>query len=714
MEVTPSIPGFGDLEPIGSGGFSRVFRATQVGVGRTVAVKVLFGTVHDDGSRGRFERETQAAGRLSDHPNVVPLHASGVTADGHPYLVLDYLPGGSLGERLRRDGPMALGEVVNIGAKLAGALETAHRGGILHRDVKPDNVLMSRYGEPQLTDFGIASVVGGYETRSGVLSLSLGHAPPEVIGATPGFRPGPTSDTYSLGSSLFNLLTGELPFPQREGEILPSLLGRIVTDPIPDLRLRGVPDPIARVIERAMAKDPAGRYQRVVELGTALVEAGLLSGITVSPPLVEAVTPVPGATWSTAPQPIVAPRPTLPPAGRPTGPGSLTSSTVAVPNGSSTGIESTTGVPVSRRRRGMVAALVVLVVLGGGAAAVALTRDDGSPEGGDEEAGSPTTVESGTETSEVPTTTAVLGSGSGRSTTPVVSIEGPVFAGEPAALSVTGVSVAEVSWDLGGGLSGTGRTTTATFVEAGEREIVVMVDGLEPISRRITVYQRPQAAFTVVGGVAQDTTTVIAPGLATFNNSSTGVSDGVIYEWLVDGVSIAQVEHLQREFTTSEPLEHTVTLRLRHDALDATYGATGAFSSEVTASFTVFPGLSGQPAQSSSSTSTTRPPSTGGGPTTSSAPPVFPGPFVPDTTTTTSTTTTAPPPTVPPQIGTVPNVVGRPRQEAIALVQQAGFDFAPASTTNCGGSPQDTVVSQNPGGGSHPVTTLVTLTFCSA
>ena len=312
-----SIPGFGDLEPIGSGGFSRVFKAVQVGVGRTVAVKVLFGTVHDDGSRGRFEREASAAGRLSDHPHVVPLHASGVTDDGHPYLVLDYLPGGSLGERLRQFGPLPVAEVVNIGAKLAGALETAHRAGILHRDVKPDNVLMSRYGEPQLTDFGIASVVGGYETRSGVLSLSLGHAPPEVIAATPGFRPKATSDIYSLGSSLYNLLTGDLPFPQREGEMLPALLARIVTEPVPDLRRRGVPDPVARVVETAMAKEPSERYQRVVDFGAALVEAGRLSGFTVTPPLVESVAADPFAPTSgppavSGPYSVSGPAPVLP------------------------------------------------------------------------------------------------------------------------------------------------------------------------------------------------------------------------------------------------------------------------------------------------------------------------------------------------------------------------------------------------------------------
>ncbi len=712
MEVTPDIPGFGDLAPIGSGGFSRVFKATQVGVGRTVAVKVLFGTVHDDGSRGRFEREARAAGHLSDHPNVVPLHANGVTADGHPYLVLDYLPGGSLGERLRRSGAMAVGEVVNIGAKLAGALETAHRAGILHRDVKPDNVLMSRYGEPQLTDFGIASVVGGYETRSGVLSLSLGHAPPEVIGATPGFRPGPPSDIYSLGSSLFNLLTGELPFPQREGELLPSLLGRIVTEPIPDLRVRGVPDPIARVIEKAMAKDPADRYQRVVELGNALVEAGLLAGITVSPPLVESVTPVSGVGWSTGPQPVVSAPSAGAPVTGPTGPKPNTSSTVAVPVFTPSTIESTVDAPGRPRRRGLVAALLVVALLGGGAAAVALTRDDDSTDdGGEESAGSTTSLENGTDTSGGPTTTAALGSGSGRPTTPVVTVNGPVFVGEPAALSVSAVSGDDVAWDLGGGLSGTGRSTTATFAEAGDREIMVMVGGLEPITHRVTVYERPQAAFTVVGGVAQGDRTVIAPGLVTFENASTGVIDGVVYEWLVDDVPIAEVEHLQHQFSAAVPREHTVTLRVRHDALDATYGTTGAFSDDVSVSITVFPGL---PAPPSNSTSTSRPPSSSGSTTSTSVAPVVPDPGIPDSTTSTSTTTTAPPATVAPQMATVPNVQGRPRSEAISLVQQAGFDFVPSSTTNCGSTPQDSVVSQSPAGGLHPVTTLVTLTFCSA
>ena len=144
-------------------------------------------------------------GALSGHPFIVTLYDAGFTADERPYLVMPYIADGTLHDRLA-SGPMPWQEVLMLGIHLAGALETAHRAGVIHRDIKPGNVLRSEYGN-QLSDFGIARLQGGHETQSGVITASISHAPPEILD---GHAPSEQSDVYSLGSTLFEALTGAL------------------------------------------------------------------------------------------------------------------------------------------------------------------------------------------------------------------------------------------------------------------------------------------------------------------------------------------------------------------------------------------------------------------------------------------------------------------------------------------------------------------------
>ncbi|MGZ6979453.1 MAG: serine/threonine-protein kinase, partial [Acidimicrobiia bacterium] len=147
-----SVPGYGNLVEIGRGGFGVVYRAEQADVHRVVAIKILSG--YDEDARRRFDREREAMGILSSHPNIVTVYASGFAGD-YPYLVMEYLDRGSVADELAH-GPMSWREAIDIGVKLSGALQAAHSAGILHRDVKPENVLVSAYGEPKLADFGIA------------------------------------------------------------------------------------------------------------------------------------------------------------------------------------------------------------------------------------------------------------------------------------------------------------------------------------------------------------------------------------------------------------------------------------------------------------------------------------------------------------------------------------------------------------------------------
>ncbi|MCQ4118921.1 serine/threonine-protein kinase [Rhodococcus tibetensis] len=271
-----SAAGFDEAVEIGRGGFGVVYRCSQHDLDRSVAVKVLATDVEQE-SLERFVREQRAMGRLSGHPNIVDLYQVGVIEAGHrPFLVMPFHAAGSLDTRIRRKGPVGWAEVLHIGIKLAGALETAHCAQILHRDVKPANVLLTVYQEPQLTDFGIARVSGGFETSSGVITGSPAFTAPEVL---EGRAPSVTSDIYSLGALLFSCLTGHAAHERRSGEKVISQFVRITTEPIPDLRESGVPAEVCAAIERAMDRTVENRPRTAAEFGYELQQAQLRHGL---------------------------------------------------------------------------------------------------------------------------------------------------------------------------------------------------------------------------------------------------------------------------------------------------------------------------------------------------------------------------------------------------------------------------------------------------
>ncbi|MFE3261767.1 protein kinase [Nocardia sp. NPDC059091] len=247
--------GFEDAEEIGRGGFGVVYRCTEAELDRTVAVKVLTGEL-DTASRARFFREQRAMGRLTGHPNIVTILQANTTASGRPYLVMPYHPLGSLDARIRGQGPLPVETVLWIGVKIAGALEAVHRLGILHRDVKPSNILLTDYGEPALTDFGIARITGGFQTTSGTLTGSPAFTAPEVL---EGEAPTPAADVYGLGATLFCALTGHAAFERHSGENVVTQFLRITTQPVPDLREHGIAADISTIVWTAMSRDPDQR-----------------------------------------------------------------------------------------------------------------------------------------------------------------------------------------------------------------------------------------------------------------------------------------------------------------------------------------------------------------------------------------------------------------------------------------------------------------------
>jgi len=226
----------------------------------------------------RFVREQVAMGKLSGHPHIVTIFQVGTTASGRPYIVMQYHPHGSLEAKIHDNGPVGWADALHIGVKLAGALETAHRRETLHRDVKPANILLTEYGEPQLTDFGIARIIGGFETADGAVMGSPAYTAPEVLLGQP---PGVTSDVYSLASTLFCAGTGHAVFERRKGEQMVAQFLRITQHPMPNLRDSGLPADVCAVIEQAMSRNTYDRPATAKEFGDQLREVQRMHGLAV-------------------------------------------------------------------------------------------------------------------------------------------------------------------------------------------------------------------------------------------------------------------------------------------------------------------------------------------------------------------------------------------------------------------------------------------------
>ncbi|MFE5707085.1 protein kinase [Rhodococcus koreensis] len=269
--------GFDDAHEVGRGGFGTVYRCRQRSLDRIVAVKVLTCALDPDNLE-RFLREQRAMGKLSGHPNIVNVFQVGVTTSGLPYIVMQYHPHDSLAALIRTAGPLRWQDTLHLGVKMAGALETAHRLATLHRDIKPANILLTDYGDPQLTDFGIARIAGGFETTTGVITGSPAFTAPEVL---EGRAPTPASDVYSLGATLFCAVTGHAAFERRVGEQVVTQFLRTTDAPHPDLERRHLPADVRSAIEHAMATSPRERPGTAAELGDELRQAQRRHGLTV-------------------------------------------------------------------------------------------------------------------------------------------------------------------------------------------------------------------------------------------------------------------------------------------------------------------------------------------------------------------------------------------------------------------------------------------------
>ncbi len=261
------------LRLIGRGGMGVVYLGRDEALERLVAIKVLSSERGPDAeSRERFRREARTAARLT-HPNIVPLYGFG-EAEGMPYLVMGYVRGESLAARLRREGRLAVDEARRVLAELAEALDHAHRQGVVHRDVKPDNVVIDdESGRALLTDFGIAKAQGGGGTltEAGAVIGTPEYMSPEQAG---GGEADARADLYSLGALAFAMLAGRPPFDGAGAREL--ILQQLSREPPHLAKLRpDVPDDLAAAIMRCLAKDPAARWPDARSLREAVAPTGL-------------------------------------------------------------------------------------------------------------------------------------------------------------------------------------------------------------------------------------------------------------------------------------------------------------------------------------------------------------------------------------------------------------------------------------------------------
>jgi serine/threonine protein kinase len=276
----PILPGLAYIRPLGSGGFADVFLYEQDMPRRDVAVKVLPSDVRDADLRRMFNAEADVLAHLSAHPSIVTVYQAGISADGRPYIVMEFCPG-SLAQRYRLER-IPVDEVLTIGVKMASALESAHRAGLVHRDVKPSNILVTTFGAPVLADFGISSSLTR-ATADEVLAMSIPWSAPEVIAEeTAGTV---TSEVWSLGATVYSLLAGHSPFERRDRaqNTKEQLRRRIARATYTDIARTDVPASLQAVLARAMSRDPRQRHASAREFADALRAVQTELGISPTP-----------------------------------------------------------------------------------------------------------------------------------------------------------------------------------------------------------------------------------------------------------------------------------------------------------------------------------------------------------------------------------------------------------------------------------------------
>ena len=261
-------------ELLGKGGMSAVYKANDPNLRRVVAIKLIHQHLSDDPEFvRRFEEEAAAVAQLR-HPNLIQVFDF-THDEGTYYIVFEFVPGETLQDRLKRvkmsNQQMDIDEVIDFTSKSADGLDYAHEKGLIHRDIKPANIIINLQGDPIVMDFGIAKIIGGTQhTATGAVLGTARYMSPEQI---MGEKITPSTDFYSLGVVLYEMLGGRPPF---EADSAMTLMMMHMSDPVPDLSMirADVSPELVAVVNKTLAKDSKDRYQTGQELAEALRSAG--------------------------------------------------------------------------------------------------------------------------------------------------------------------------------------------------------------------------------------------------------------------------------------------------------------------------------------------------------------------------------------------------------------------------------------------------------
>ncbi|SDS14760.1 serine/threonine-protein kinase [Microterricola viridarii] len=273
----PVLSGFHYVRPLGAGGFADVFLFEQNLPRRSVAVKVLLQSVVDAEVLRMFNAEADVMARLSSHPSILTVYSASISADGRPYLVMEYCPSGPAG-RFRRT-PFSTADALEVGVRIASALETAHRAGVLHRDIKPSNILHTAYGTAVLSDFGIASSLS-HSSAAELFAMSVPWSAPEVIEErTTGTV---SSEVWGFGATLYSLLAGRTPFEPANGEKVTTeqLRQRIRRAKYTPIVRADVPASLNSALAQMMSLDPRKRPQTMKDCAELLRAVQAEIGLT--------------------------------------------------------------------------------------------------------------------------------------------------------------------------------------------------------------------------------------------------------------------------------------------------------------------------------------------------------------------------------------------------------------------------------------------------
>jgi serine/threonine protein kinase len=290
-EPRASFPGYGSVVAIASGAFATVYRAVELGTSRPVALKLLRLGDASQSALDPLNEHLDTLTLLSKHPNVLTLYRTFFTPEDLPVLVTE-LCRESLAQRLARNGPLPAATVVPLAVKVAGALETAHKAGLVHGDVKPENILISAVGEPLLGDFGLASLQAAAAPTEHLAGEMTLHTPPEAFEGGPLT---PAADVYGLASSIYQLLLGRGPVVTFPGEEPAAVILRVLRDTAPRPPLGSMPIALADLLEAALSKTPADRPPTAASFAESLRSIEEASGWPPTPYVVWEITELSGA-----------------------------------------------------------------------------------------------------------------------------------------------------------------------------------------------------------------------------------------------------------------------------------------------------------------------------------------------------------------------------------------------------------------------------------